>query len=38
MLEMRGEGDVLIDDLTVAAAIFTPQENNGIPTPVQTVP
>lgn len=38
MLEMRGEGDVLIDDLTVAAAIFTPLENDGIPTPVQTVP
>ena len=38
MLEMRGEGDVLIDDLTVSAAIFAPQDNSGIPTPVLTVP
>lgn len=38
MLEMRGEGDVLIDDLTVSAAIFAPQDNSGMPTPVLTVP
>lgn len=38
MLEMRGEGDVLIDDLTVAAANFAPLDPSGIPTAVQTVP
>jgi hypothetical protein len=31
MIEMRGEGDVLIDEITVAAANLTPPDANKVP-------
>lgn len=38
MMEMRGEGDVLVDDITVSAANFAPPENASVPAFLQPVP